>query len=294
MPKLEKILCPVDFSEFAARAYYYARSLAQHYKAALVVQHVTEPLLSIYRGYMTAPFIEDAYLKQESYAEQELHEFIARYNGPGDQPELVLQRGPVAESVLSLAAERNVDLIVMGTHGRRGFDHLVLGSVAERVLRKASCPVLVIRDPTRTFVDAGNREDPVNIQSILFCTDFDDNSPRALEYALSLALQYSSGISLLHVIEAMADVPGLAEEIQLVQQQLEESIPEDARRWAKVVSTVRTGKPSKEIIDYASEIHADLIVMGVRGRGAVDLTLFGSTTHRVIQLATCPVLVVRT
>jgi nucleotide-binding universal stress UspA family protein len=196
--------------------------------------------------------------------------------------------------VLSLAAERNVDLIVMGTHGRRGFDHLVLGSVAERVLRKAPCPVLVIRDPTRTFVDAGNREDPVNIQRILFCTDFDDNSPRALEYALSLALQYGSGISLLHVIEVAGDVPGLEEERQLALQQLDESIPEDAHPWARVVSTVRTGKPSREIIDYASEIHADLIVMGVRGRGAVDLTLFGSTTHRVVQLAQCPVLVVRT
>lgn len=77
-------------------------------------------------GYMTPPFIEDAYLKQDGHAEQEFHAFIARNNGPGGQPELILQPGPVAESVLLLAAERNVDLIVMGTHGRRGFDHLVL------------------------------------------------------------------------------------------------------------------------------------------------------------------------
>lgn len=64
MRKIEKILCPVDFSEFAARAYRYARSLAQHYNAALILQHVTEPLLSIHRSYMSAPFIEDAFLNR--------------------------------------------------------------------------------------------------------------------------------------------------------------------------------------------------------------------------------------
>ena len=145
-----------------------------------------------------------------------------------------------------------------------------------------------------SFVDPDNREQPVNIQNLLFCTDFDENSPRALEYALSLALQYGSGISLLHVIEIAGEASVLPEERQRALQQLDASIPEDARSWAKVVSTVRIGKASREIVDYASEIHADLIVMGVRGRGAVDLALFGSTTHRVVQLAPCPVLVVRT
>src|SRR4051794_2085533 len=117
MRKIENILCPIDFSEFAARAYRYARSLAQHYNATLVVQHVTEPLLSIHPSYMSAPFIEDAFQKQDTYAKQEFQKFIAENNGPGSQPELVLQRGPVAEAVLSFATESNIDLIVMGTHG---------------------------------------------------------------------------------------------------------------------------------------------------------------------------------
>jgi hypothetical protein len=98
----------VDFSEFAARAYRYARSLAQFYDSTLMVQHVTEPLLAIHRAYMTAPFIEDAYHKEDSYAEKELHKFIDRNCAPDNEPELVLQRGPVAESVLSLASEKNM------------------------------------------------------------------------------------------------------------------------------------------------------------------------------------------
>ena len=290
MLKIERILCPVDFSEFSTRAYEYAHSFARQYRAKLFVQHVAEPFLSIHHTQISQDLIDQVYSQEVAEVKQKVRELAAP--GAEVEPEIVLERGPVADSILQFAECRDIDLIAMGTHGRRGLDRVVLGSVAERVLRKARCPVLAVHGPAEGSATAGDKT--VQLRKILFCTDFSDNSPRALEYAFLLACQYKAEISLLHVIERSSGGKDVDAEKQQVLQHLQTVVPENVRKCATVVPAVRAGKAYEQILEHAAETQADLIVMGVRGRNAVDLALFGSTTHRVIQLGSRPVLVVRT
>lgn len=292
MLKIETILCPVDFSERSAEAYDYAYSLARHYEAKLFVQHVAEQLLALYDGYVPQPQIDEVYAHQNAHAHERFHELAASMDNDVEQ-QFVFQRGDsAADSILSFAEDHQIDLIVMGTHGRRGLDRLIMGSVVERVLRKTRRPILAVRNRVRDSVATEN--DSVDVCRILFCTDFSDDSPRALEYALSLALQYNAELSLLHVLEGSRSERELDRQKDEALEGLRKILPAEATQWASVIPVVRSGKAYQEIIQYASEVQSDMIVMGVRGRNVVDIALFGSTTHRVIQLGPCPVLVVRT
>jgi nucleotide-binding universal stress UspA family protein len=292
MLRIAKILCPLDFSEYSAKAYDYAHSLAQHYGARLLLQHVVQPLTSTYPYYAFPDSINEVFWDLDSHAEQKLAEFVTEHKMNGLQTDRVVDSGTVTDCVLAYAEKENVDMIVMGTHGRHGFDRLTMGSVTEKVLRKARCPVLVVRNPAHDFVHPGDAAQPVRLQRILLCTDFSDHSSRGLTYALSLAMEYNAELTMLHVLEDLPGNQDLQGAVAEITKRLEEPVPEDAHNWCKVRSAVRIGKPYQQILQMALETEADLVIMGVRGRNAVDLALFGSTTHRVIQLGSCPVLAV--
>lgn len=292
MLRIEKILCPVDFSEYSAKAYDYAQSLAQHYGATLLLQHVIQPLTSTYPYYAFPDAINEVFWSLETRADEKLSEFVSVRHMDGFTTERFVTKGAATDCVLAFADSQGVDLIVMGTHGRHGFDRLTMGSVTEKVLRKAHCPVLVVRKPAHDFVTPGDRLEPVRLKRILYCTDFSDYSSRALTYALSLAMEYNAELTLLHVLEDVPPTDDLEKGIELTRRRLENLVPPEAGDWCKVRPAVRIGKPYQQILQIAMETGTDLMVMGVRGRNAVDLALFGSTTHRVIQLGSSPVLAV--
>ena len=288
MLKLAKILCPVDFSEFSARALDCAYSFARHFGSRLFVQHVTEPVLALYEGHISPEIVQIAYSQKLIHIEAQMRELVGKYQGENVQGETVVQVGSAGDLILAFAEEHKIDLITMGTHGRRGFDRLVMGSTLERVLRKARCAVLAVRESVRGSLNSASPDELFQLRRILWCTDFSENSPRALEFALSLAFAYGAEISLLHVLETA----GGAEQERHVLELLDEVIPDEARTWARAVPVVRRGEPYQKIIEHAAHAQTDLIVMGVRGRNIVDLAIFGSTTQRVIQLGPCPVLTV--
>lgn len=293
MLKIERILCPIDFSEFSTKAYDYAESLARHYGAKLFLEHVIRPFAEPYAYWMYPGGMEHIASNLCASAEKQLHEFLKTHAHNGTPTERVVVEGVATESILSLAEEQRMDLIVMGTHGRQGFDHLTMGSVTEKVLRKARCPVLAVRKPAHDFVSpAEKKSDPVKLGKILFCTDFSAHSDRALEYALSLATEYNAELTLVHVLEDIPDSTDLQNKTAEAVRRLEAPVPKDSRDWCTIKSTIRMGKPYQEIIRLSLEGKTDLVIMGVRGRNAVDLAVFGSTTHRVIQLGPCPVLAV--
>lgn len=294
MLKIEKILCPVDFSDFSAKACEYAYSLAKHYQAKLFLQHAIVPLTAAYPYYAFPDSVNESYWKLDADVERRLKELAGNTGRNGIQPEFVVFRGYPTESILEFAENKAVDLIVMGTHGRQGIDRMAVGSVTEKVLRKAHCPVLAVRRPMHDFVHPEEKCEPVELQKILFCTDFSVHSERALSYAISLATEYNAELTLLHVLEDMPGTTDLQKEITGIIRRLEQPIPPDARDWCTIKSVVRIGKPYQEIIQLALEAQSDLVIMGVRGRSALDLALFGSTTYRVIQLGTCPVLAIHT
>ena len=148
MLEIKLILCPIDFSEFSIRAYRYALSLAEHYRAKVVAQHVVELWRYPYADFAATAgdYGEFRRVLGEGGLER-LQEFVKKHSHDQIQPELVVQEGIAPDSILSFAETQKTDVIVMGTHGRRGFDRLVLGSVTDRVMRKAHCPVLAVSRP---------------------------------------------------------------------------------------------------------------------------------------------------
>ena len=291
MVKFERILCPVDFSEFSAKACEYAYSLAKQYQATLFLQHAVQPPQVLYEyGAFPTPDISMYTASQE--AETRLSEFARSHGRGGVAPKLIVQEGVLPDAILAIADRNQVDLIVMGTHGRQGFNHLTLGSVTEKVLRRARCPVLAVRKPEHDFITREGSADPVRLRKILYCTDFSDYARHALGYAFSLAMEYEAEITLLHVLDKGGSRKSLEERTATASRRLEKLVPDDVRNWCSVTAAVRAGLPYHEIVRLAIEAQTDLITMGVRGRGSLDLALFGSTTHRVLQVGPCPVLAV--
>jgi nucleotide-binding universal stress UspA family protein len=195
----------------------------------------------------------------------------------------------------------------MGTHGRSGFDRLVLGSVTEKVLRKAECPVLTVPAHAPETVPAT----PVMFKRVLCSIDFSDSSMHALNYAMSLAQEADARLTVLHVMmyDLEVEAPEMYETVladrrltvadyrsrceEYCRQRLQTAVPEAVRAYCAVETLLATGKPYREILRVAAEQQADLIVMGVHGRGAANLMAFGSTTQHVVRQATCPVLTLR-
>ncbi len=302
MLEIKLILCPVDFSEFSIRAYHHALSLAEHYRAELVAQHIVELSRYPYADYGASggDYQEFCRALREGGKEQ-LQEFVNNHTHDEIRPELVVHQGTAPDCILSFAQAHKTDLIVMGTHGQRGFDRLVLGSVTNRVMRRAPCPVLAVcKAPHESIVAdtaadmaAGEERGRVHhLSRVLFCTDFSENSERALNYALSVRAEYDAELILLHVLEEVPGPAKMEEAVATAMEQLDKLIPLEGRKTLKIKTAVRIGKPYRQIIQLALEAQIDLVAMGVHGRGALDLAVFGSTTYRVIQLGPCPVLAV--
>ena len=295
MPQIESILCPVDFSDFSVNAYEYALSLAWRYKATLFLQHVLYPLSESFAAYGSeTDGCQKACQRLRADAEEKLQQFAKRHATNKIRPQCFVQDGSVTDLILSLAKTRAVNLIVMGTHGLRGIDRLMVGSVTHRVLRRAPCPVLAVRKPAHHLTSSVHDPEPVHLRKMLFCADFSDHAHRASEYAVSMAKEYGAELMLLHVLEDVPRSADLEIAIEKVAKQLKESIAPKTREGCIVKVIVRIGKAYQQIIQLALEAQTDLVIMGVRGRGALDTAIFGSTTQRVIQLGSCPVLAVHT
>jgi nucleotide-binding universal stress UspA family protein len=288
------ILCPIDFSDFSVSAYQYALTLAEHYKVRLLALHVVELSKYPYADYAGA--IGDLADLSRALCEggkAKLREFVAKHSRQGIEPQLVVEEGNASDLILSFAQTHNSDLIVMGTHGRRGFDRFVLGSVTDRVMRRVGCPVLVVSNAAHNIMTTGP-DGKHRLSRILYCTDFSINSERALQYALFVAAEYRAELTMFHVVEGTLDRTITEAIVAARAEQLDKLISDNQGMHLSVRTAVRCGKPYEEIVGYAKEVESHLIVMTARGGNALDRAVFGSTTYRVIQLGPCPVLSVHT
>jgi nucleotide-binding universal stress UspA family protein len=294
MTEITRILCPVDFSDCSRHAVDHAAALAQWYDARLTLLHVLEPFI-VPDG--PAPYVRPvAPLVDRAALEADIAGFAGHLRDRSVPFETVIADGPAAAAITDTAAELGSDLIVIGTHGRGGFEHLLLGSVAERVLRTAGCPVLVV--PPRVTHLPG----PVRYSRVLCPIDFGPSSMDALRAARRLADENDAKLIVLHVLEALPDeahpIPlDVLEYGRLRRAQaaadLHAVATEPVRARGAVVEMLATGKPYREIVRVAREADADLIVMGVAGSGAIARFFFGSTTNHVVREAPCPVLTLR-
>lgn len=287
---VERILCPTDFSDYSVRALGYAATLAKRLEARLSVLHVMPNVVAATGG----PYFPATQQMRERAA-SELHAFTepARTAGAVVAPEL--REGEVWREIQAMAAELPADLIVMGTHGRSGFEQFLLGSVTEKVLRRSSCPVLTV-----CHVAERPRGEPALFRRILCATDFSASSPLTIAFALSLAAEQQAELTLLHVLEglqlyrAAPEFGPLNRQLEeAARQQLEASVASAARDWCTVQHRVTVGRAHSEIVRVARDQDADLIVMGTHGHSSIASLFFGSTSYHVVRGAGCPVLTVR-
>jgi nucleotide-binding universal stress UspA family protein len=302
MIAIRRILCPVDFSDHSRRALDHAIAIARWYKATVTVLHVFSPapVAAMGAGPMVfEPIVLTAVDRDQLLAD--VTAFAQAESAPGITMDAVVREGNTAGEVLEQAASMKTDLLVVGTHGRSGFERLLLGSVAEKVLRKASCPVMTVPKGLPDAVPAG----PVLYRRILCPVDFSESSLDALKYATSLTQEADGQLLVLHVVAHEFEYtpgieydPGMTlgnlrkEREDAIQGQLQEIVAR-APEFCRVESLIAHGKPWCEVLRVAEEKHSDLIVMGVQGRGAADLLFFGSTTQHVVREAACPVLTLR-
>lgn len=294
---VRRVLCPVDLSDGSARALEHAVRLARFFDADLRVVHVLPSLVETVPPYLAPadyPFVEP---RRE--AEERLAAFVEPVRGRGVPVEAVVRVGRPARAIEEMALEVQADVIVMATHGRTGLGHLVLGSVTERVLRRAACPVMAVSPGPAAPTAPPYR-------NILCATDLTPGCGSTIDLALALATQSDARLGVLHVIESMppgaagSDCWSAAPEFEALRErmvaeaddELRRAIRPELRQWCAVAQRVATGEAAPAILEAARVNQAELIVMGAHAP-AIDRALFGSTIHRVIHEAPCPVLVLR-
>lgn len=296
MIAITRILCPVDLSDTSRRALEHAGALAREFGAAIRVLEVVD--IALPPGPVATPLYALTPELRRTLTE-ELDRFAAPARAGGVTVTVDLEEGPVVHQILQAADAASADLIVMGTHGRGGFEHLLLGSVAEKIVRKATCPVLTVPPGERQPAAPSGR-----FQTILCATDFSETATHAVAYARALAERTRGLLILVHALDwpfgQMPRPPATPlAELRLsletaADEQLRQAVSDEHRRHCRVEQIVTQGKPAHDIVRLARDRSADLVVLGVRGRGAINLALLGSTAHHVIREAACPVLTVRT
>ncbi len=296
MTPIRHVLCPTDFSRFSESSLRYAILLAKWFGADLTCLLILADPFGPIRGYPPRWIGADPTAKEKQ--RERLSLFAAPAEAAGIAVRTVMVEGEVPESILKEARRVPGSLVVLGTHGHGGFENLVLGSVTEKVLRKAPCPVLTVpREPERSPATS------VPFGRILCAIDFSPCSEAAFEAALELTSASGAALTAVHVLRELpaAEAPELVhfnvpEYRRLLEKEAQERLKGLAVRKGKgkpVEIRLVAGKPWRGILHLAHDIEADLVVLGVQGRSATDLLLFGSTAHHVVREAPCPVLTVR-
>jgi nucleotide-binding universal stress UspA family protein len=284
---LAKIMVLTDFSEESDSALKYAMAVARRYDARVYLTHILSP-----DAYALAePSVAELrYQKMREAAEQSFREILISGKLRGVPHETLLYEGSFWPTVERLIQKHEIDLIVTGTHGRGQLKKFFFGSVAEEVFRQADCAVL-------TVGPANWKETPqeLNLENIVFATDFGPGAARAAQYAFSRAREHGARLTVLHVIEEAAAYTQQTEaklhEVNIAQ--LKKYMPPESENWCKVVNfRVTFGPAVEEILNDAGKTHADLIIMGAKTRrnlaGHVP-----TIAYNVAAKAQCPVLTVR-
>lgn len=289
--EIKQILVPVDFSEYSDRAVDFALTLAEKLNAAITLFHVIVMFSEDVDEARRLKEYEQVVRAREKWIQERLkaHRMEADERGIAVKSEVRRGFSP-ADEILEFLAEKDFDLVVMGTHGRTGIKHLIHGSVTERVVRLSPVPVLTVHHAQHEF----------NPKHILVPIDFSRHSLKAVDYAALLAQQFQAQVTFLHVIEEMIHPAFYAAHMeslfqldpQLKTRALERLQSFVNRSDLNAQYMVLEGKPYKEILEFANQHNVDLIVMATRGLTGLDYILLGSTAERVVRLAQCAVLTV--
>jgi len=293
--KLKKILVPVDFSEYSKKALEYAFLWGDEFGADITLLHVN----TVFHAQHKLPEFADTFLKIADAVEQKIHLWMKKHHRKYRSGQLdieIVQGASAAKEILKYIANHSFDLVVMGTHGRTGSKHILLGSVAEKVSRLSPVPVLTVHRDAKAL----------EVKNILVPIDLDDYAKKTVDQALALANIFDARIHLLHVIERI-----IPDSLNLTKTDMRKffELDPDAKKHATELmldlvgddirpgmhlQLVEIGDPQTEIIRYADKNKIDLIMMATRGFSKFDyFWSWGSISEKVVRHANCPVLVIR-
>jgi len=287
---LKNILLLTDFSEPSELAISFAIGIAREYESRVYAMHVLTPVPLAYASPESAAAAIEGL---EEGAQTGMQRVDAQLVGVPHETMLVRAES-VWSPVQQALSEYEIDLVILGTHGRTGAIKLLLGSVAEEIFRRSTIPVLTIGPSVRRGIHNGGQ-----FRRVLFATDFTAEAQAAAPYAISMAQENQARLLFLHVMrdpDTKTNRRTAQDSVANVMHQLNELVPAEAELWCRPEATVRFGNPAQRILEAAEELEADLIVLGVRdaaGHIGAATHLGRTTAHKVVAHAPCPVLTVR-
>lgn len=298
MVRFQQILCPTDLSDASGPALRYAAAIAAWYEARLTVLHVvpTFDAIQIPPGAL-GETVQVVYPSSRDDVTATMQRQMEATGSAAVNPALEAEAGDTLDTIVDRALTLPADLLVIGTHGRSGFNRLLFGSIAEQVLHRASCPVLTVPPHAPTTAT-------VTFDRILCAMDFSAAALQALGFALDLARQANGRLTILHALEWLAEeeprvhthfnVPEYRHYLMDdARGRIGELIAGESQTWCEIETLVTAGRAYREILRVAREQASELIVMGTQGRAGLGLAFAGSATQQVVRAAECPVLTVR-
>jgi len=297
---VRNVLFATDFSPASNRALPYAAAICRRFKSTLHVAHVLyDASIMMMTGGADYVTLGTLYEEAEREARKNLENVVRPLE---DIPHSTyLRSGEVWPHLAEILKANAIDLIVLGTHGRSGLGKLLLGSVAEDILRRATCPVLTVgpfvsgRD--KLPEPSGAREIvPVelDLRHILLAINFDPHAPEVVRIAVGLAEEFCSHLTVLHVIENHSELATSPRPMEAGSRLVRELIPPDAALPYPPETRLEFGLGRERILKIAHDLDSDLIVLGARSHAEVGSShLPWSTAHHVIAEAHCPVLTLK-
>ena len=276
----KNILFLTDFSEASESALAYALGFAKHFNAQLYPAHACDPVIVTEGNTVNiiGQIAENSRVQLETLARNN------KIKGP-----VLFAQTSVETAFPKWIEEHGIDLVVVGTHGRRGLQRFLMGSTAEFIFRNATCPVLTVGPHVATR--------PYNgfvAQNILFPTDLGAHAEFACSYALSFAHESRGRLTLMHVVPLETAFQRDTNELTAAAKaKLGRLIPSDAKLWCAPEIMVEVGDPVLEVQGYAEKERPDLIVLGLPRNKEFGAHFRTGVTYKLVSSAPCPVLTIR-
>ena len=284
---IDNVLFATDFSPATESAFSYAVGIAERYQAKLYVVHVINlESFDLLESQSARTLIKEAH----DVADRKMAQLLDPLHLQRERYEAIVAEGEISEALTNMIQLHHIDLAVLGTHGRRAFKKLLLGSIAEEIFRTAPCPVLTVGPKTASATAKSG------LRHILYPMEFAPDTSKAAQYAVSLAERYTATLTVMNVRENMDASDSTVEEFpQPFKRWLNENVPQDAALHNRIRFERGFGPVADSLLDFVVKANVDLIVISIRDLDPVMAAHLptSDTTHQLVSRAPCPVLTIR-
>jgi nucleotide-binding universal stress UspA family protein len=293
MISLNKVLVPVDFSEPSRKAVTYGLTLAGQFNASLILAHIVPESSALLYAIPTQLLEIDK--EQYAKAAAEIRNLVPTEYTAKVNLQTIIKIGKIEQELLGIVRDEGIDVVVMGTHGRRRLSRWFIGSVTEHMLRHLPVPVLTVSHVESEKHAIGLAA----LNRILYATDLSESSSIGLKYATELARGAGAQLTVMHVVDdedrmlwgpAVIAYLERAKLIAELRRKLDDLVKQEKSPGVETEALLVEGKPFRKILEIAENRSIDVIVLNLQSKSIVERALLGSTAERVVRLARMPVL----